>query len=231
MALVLKRRIRDVINEDKAYIDEITQDYIDGTDGGWGQLTNPNRSERALLFFAEYIDEDDSASYLEQELNLIGSNVNLALKDGTGLSNTDISTFKIESAADGQHNLYFAVLERDNTKVGGTAGDMYFNIDDSLPYYYNGSSWLEITDSLLDTIKVLSSVTVFNDLFKGRRRKTLIEATRDLYSVANGYDEDLRQQRDDYSARLFNAQNAFNEGNESSARVLIDGLKRFRFTN
>lgn len=229
MALVLVKQVIDIVNADKIQVYDNTQDYIDGTDGGYGVVGNPNRSDTALLFYTTYIDENGTVTYLTQDSHLVGSNTLFSVADGLGLANTDKSLFVVNSTQDGQHIYYMASLERDNTKVGGTQGDMYYNIDDDLPYYFNGTTWELITDDLLDTV-ILSSMNQANTLLMRKRARTVLaEVTRDIYSVDDGYDQALKEGRDDYSARLFLAKETFNSGNESSGRVLIDNLKKFRF--
>jgi len=225
MALIFKFQVVEVVDEDIIQVYDNTKDDEDG----WGVDTNPNRVDRALLFISEYVDEYGTSSFLEQSTNLVSSNKLFGIVSGVGFSNVEKSLFTVKSSGDGQHNFYMAAIEKDSTKVSGSQGDMYYNTDDNLPYYYNGTAWVTIEDALLSTIVALSAFQNIYQLLAKRARRKLAEIIRDLYSVEDGYDKRLAKLKEDYRDRLGLARETFNSGNYSSGRILLDNLKKYRF--
>lgn len=159
MALVLKTNQDgwEVLeNASEVYVKDTTQDYVDGSDGGWGTTEGGliDREDRCLLCFAKYTDYEGTESYLAQKLGYTGSDTSYAIAPGAGLSNTSQSQFTVLSVKDGHHTFFtYPMVQASSNPSSPSAYDLYYNTTSGLVYVYVSSAWTLLTSAHLSSIE------------------------------------------------------------------------------
>ena len=171
MALVLRLTAKPYYTGAFVYVYDDTYNG-DNVDGRWSDGSNPARSERALLFFARYIDNEDEETWLTMGDQLPTGITNYSVSPGAGLADTDVSRFKMVTPDDGHIQMYMAALEQyDNSGRAGLTpddGDIVYDTEDDVAYIYKSAAWTEITDTDFETIIAKSDTKFCENLFTVR---------------------------------------------------------------
>jgi len=225
MALVLKQAWYPYSDITAIAVDDNTQDYIDGTDGGWGVLGNPNRADRCLLFWTKYIDNNSVETYLSQQTTTQGSELAIGVADGLGLSDTDKSRFIVNYTKDGHNVFYMLPIIRSVSEPAGVAGDLYYNTTDSTVYLHNGTSFQTLLVSDLPNLESYAGITVCEDLFDLNVRKALGVKTNDLDNVHQRNVEDKEKEIREIRNKILMWRSQFKEGKQPTARKNLKTLE------
>ena len=225
MELVLKMMWYPSEKLDFIAVDDATQEYVDGDDGGWGVGLNPDRADRCLVFWTKYIDSEGTESYTTLTSTVQDANAVVGVADGEGLVNTDKSRFLVSYGLDGHYIFYMLPIVRAASAPSGVEGDTYFNTTDNVAYYHNGTSWVAIDQTILPTLESDSSIAVCEYLFDLSKRYCLGTKVRELLLVL---DEREGKDHKESIRELLNKDilwwSAFKEGKQSTARKLLKSV-------
>lgn len=226
LVIVQKRLHKSDLSE--SYVEDITQQYTDGDDHGWGGGTPAiDRADRCLVFFAILIDENGNESYLSQKTQYIGSDTSYAIADGNGLTNDSISKFTF-SYSDGHVDTYLLSVERDTTRASGAAGEIYFNTDDSKVYYNpDGSGFVLLAEANLTNLKSASGVSLVQKLQYFEKKICMRKLGKKALPTDPDYDEKYIVQLTNLRNYVFVASNIFEEGKQATARKLLETAEKY----
>jgi len=171
MALTLRLIAKPYYTGDYVYVYDDTYNG-ENIDGRWGDGSNADRADRALLFFAKYIDNKDAETWLTMgDQNPTGI-TDYSVAPGAGLANTDISRFKIMTPDDGHVEMYMAALEQytnaERAALSPDANDVVYDTEDNVVYIYKSSAWTEVTNTDFETIGAKSDTLFCENLFTVR---------------------------------------------------------------
>jgi len=206
-------------------VDDSTQDYIEGSDGGWGVLGNPDRVDRCLVFWAKYIDDASVETYKSQQTTTQGPENAIGVGDGLGLANTDKSRFVIDYGVDGHNIFYMLPIVRSATEPAGAEGDMYYNTTDLGVYLHDGTSFNLLLVSDLPNIEGNAGITVCEDIFDLNVRKALGVKTNDLDNVHLRNVEDKEKEIREIRNKILMWRSQFKEGKQPTARKNLKTLE------
>jgi hypothetical protein len=227
MVLVLKESWTVLEDASELYVEDSTQEYIDGDNGGWGVGTNPNREDRCLIFFCKYIDYEGKESYFDLKSAYLGSEKKIGVAPGTGLSNSDKSTFTVVSTKDGHHSFtMIPVTQQASEPESPTTYDMYYSTSAGKAYMYISGAWAELSASHLPYAEDNSSAKTCEKLFDFRismKRNSLIWklADEDMSDDASTIGE-----LDELNALMEGAWSKFEAGLKPTARKLLEKARK-----
>jgi len=227
MSLVLKMSWTVLNDATEIYVEDSTQEYVDGSDGGWGVGGNPDREDRCLLFFCKYIDYDSKESYLDMKAGYMGNEKKFAVAPGVGLSNSDKSTFTVVSTKDGHHSFtMIPVVQQASEPTSPITYDIYYSTTDGKAYMYLSGEWTQMASTHLPYAENNSSAKTCEKLFDFRlsmKRNNLIWllADEDMSDDASTTD-----QLDELEALMEGAWSKFEGGMKPTARKLLEKARK-----
>ena len=224
MGLVIKEAWYPYTDITAIAVDDDSQQYIEGSDGGWGVLGNPEREDRCLVFWAKYIDDQSAETYLSQQTTSQGAESAIGIGDGLGLSNTDKSRFVVDYNADGHNIFYMLPITRSATEPAGNAGDLYYNTTDTTVYLHDGTGFSTLLISDLPNIEGEAGIAVCEDIFDLNARKALGVKTNDLDNVHIRNIEDKEKEIREIRNKILMWRSQFKEGKQPTARKNLKSL-------
>lgn len=229
MALILKEQWFLFTDLTTIAVDDVTQDYVDGDDGGWGVDGNPARADRCLVFWTKYIDSESIPSYVTQQVATQGTEKTIGVGDGNGLSNTDKTRFLVDYGSDGHYIFYLLPIERFASAPSGVEGDLYFNTTDNIVYFYEGVGFRTLIESDLISIEGTPGIAVCEELFDLNKRVCLNRKTRELVFVLSDDNEREIKNTKEIIRELRNKdllwRATFKEGKQPTARKLLKSVE------
>lgn len=229
MALVLKQERITFTTLTPVAIDDATQDYVDGDDGGWGVGGNPNRADRCLVFWTKYVSSESVESYITQQILTQNTEGTIGVGDGDGLANTDKTRFLIDFENDGHYIFYMLPVVRAASDPAGVDGDLYFNTTDGLVYLYEGTAFRVLVEADLTSIEGTSGISVDEALFDFNKRVCLNTKTRELILVISDDNEraikNAKETIREIKDKQLLWQTTFVENKQPTARQLLKSVE------
>lgn len=249
MALTLKMSTKYLYDGSEIYVYDSTLTYgsVAEADGGWGvttsEGTNPDRSDRTLVFFAKFIDHESTETYLELKDQYPGTFTNLGLAPGGTLGtppdvNSIQSMFTVLSGTDGHHQFYMLPVAEaaDSTGQPAVDGNLYYDTTQQNLYIYSGTqaAWIPVdSTSYFATFEAKTETKMCEYLVITGLLTKKQELTRtwwDCYLSRECKQEDMFYNLQYLRSRMEGAQADFYGGLQPTARKTLQQLAR-KFCN